>query len=147
MVQIRLQEIAFGVAASHGDACSITVKLSDGYPACVNDAECAATVLSAGSQLLNAREGLVGPPPPNMAGEDFCFFLSRKPGAFFFVGSNPDSEFGLDPETLLDMEEHVHGTKKTIFHHTPEFDFHEGAMWVGAAMWVQIALQCCSLAH
>ena len=37
------------------------------------------------------------PPTPNMAGEDFAFFLRRKPGAFFFVGSNPDAAFALDP--------------------------------------------------
>ena len=42
-------------------------------------------------------ERLVGPPVPNMAGEDFAFFLHRKPGAFFFVGSNPDAAFALDP--------------------------------------------------
>ena len=61
----------------------------DGYPACVNDADCASSVLAAGQDLLGSR--LVGPPTPNMAGEDFCFFLHRKPGAFFFVGSNPDA--------------------------------------------------------
>jgi len=32
------------------------------------------------------------------------------------------------------------GTKKTIAHHTPEFDIHEGALWCGAAMWVALAM-------
>ena len=81
---------------------------------------------------------LVGAPAPNMAGEDFAFFLSRKPGAFFFIGSNPDQPYGLNPGVRPE-EEAVHGTKKTIAHHTPEFDIHEGALWCGAALWTALA--------
>ena len=51
-------------------------KFSDGYPACVNDGNCAEAVLSAARTVL--PRGLVGPPTPNMAGEDFAFFLLRK---------------------------------------------------------------------
>ena len=176
----------------------------DGYPACVNDADCASSVLAAGQDLLGSR--LVGPPTPNMAGEDFCFFLHRKPGAFFFVGSNPDAALyvasllclfvclfvclflqlcaafffryrrrmlflfffvflldspntelieqhhhprhinrsptcasAMDPSVPVEAEEVVHGTKKTIAHHTPEFDIHEGALWCGTAVWVELA--------
>eukprot|EP00927_Polykrikos_kofoidii_P055633 TRINITY_DN49848_c0_g1_i1.p1 TRINITY_DN49848_c0_g1~~TRINITY_DN49848_c0_g1_i1.p1 ORF type:complete len:531 (-),score=61.90 TRINITY_DN49848_c0_g1_i1:90-1682(-) len=137
MVQRRLREIADGVAASHGPRCSIEVKYSDGYPACVNDASCAEAVLSAGNKLLGER--LVGSPTPNMAGEDFSFLLSRKPGAFFFVGSNPEAKFASDPSVPVEEEEHEHGTRKVIAHHTPEFDIHEGALWCGAAMWVALA--------
>ena len=58
--------------------------------------------------LLGSR--LVGPPTPNMAGEDFAFFLHRKPGAFFFVGSNPDAAFAMDPAMPVEEDELVHGT-------------------------------------
>ena len=54
----------------------IRLKFSDGYPACVNDGNCAEAVLSAARTFLPGE--LVGPPTPNMAGEDFAFFLSRK---------------------------------------------------------------------
>ena len=108
----------------------------DGYPACLNDGDCATAVLSAGKSIL--PEILVGPPTPNMAGEDFAFFLSRKPGAFFFVGSNPDLRFGLNPSVAAGVRE-VHNTGMTTAHHTPEFDVHEGALWCGAAMWVALA--------
>jgi metal-dependent amidase/aminoacylase/carboxypeptidase family protein len=137
MVQQRLQEIAHGIASSHGPKCGISVKFLEGYPACVNDHSCATAVLDAGKSLLGSR--LVGPPTPNMAGEDFCFFLHRKPGAFFFVGSNPDAAFAMDPSMPVEEEEYIHGTKKTVAHHTPEFDIHEGALWCGAAMWVKLA--------
>jgi hypothetical protein len=39
----------------------------------------------------------------------------------------------------VEEEEHIHGTKKTVAHHTPGFDIHEGALWCGAAMWVGLA--------
>ena len=51
-------------------------KFSDGYPECENDGNCAEAVLSAARTFLPGQ--LVGPPTPNMAGEDFSFFLSRK---------------------------------------------------------------------
>lgn len=137
-VRRRIEEVARGVAASHGPDCSIEVKYSDGYPACVNDAACADAVLAAGRKLVGQ---LVGPSTPNMVGEDFAFLLSRKPGAFFFVGSNPDAPFQMDPGLEPEPEEVEHGTRQVRMHHTPEFDVHEGALWCGAAMWVSLALQ------
>ena len=46
----------------------------------------------------------------------------------------------MDPSVPVEAEEVVHGTKKTIAHHTPEFDIHEGSLAVGAATWVALAL-------
>eukprot|EP00928_Gymnodinium_smaydae_P027929 TRINITY_DN21440_c0_g1_i1.p1 TRINITY_DN21440_c0_g1~~TRINITY_DN21440_c0_g1_i1.p1 ORF type:complete len:566 (+),score=70.16 TRINITY_DN21440_c0_g1_i1:100-1698(+) len=140
MVRRRLDEIAFGIAASHGPMCSINVSFLDGYPACINDSTCADAVLTAGKQLLGER--LVGPVVPNMAGEDFSFILDRKPGAFFFVGSNPNTRFVLNPSLPVDEEDYEHGSRQTLAHHTPEFDIHEGALWCGAAVWVQLGLHC-----
>lgn len=142
LVRRRIHEIAQGVASSHGSTCNIEVRFLDGYPACVNDEACAASVIHAGKSLLGDKLSgrLLGPPTPNMAGEDFSFFLSRRPGAFFFVGSNPDGAYALDPDLPPEPEEEEHGTKKVIAHHTPQFDVHEGALWVGSAMWVALAL-------
>ena len=55
------------------------------------------------------------------------------------TGSNPDAAFAMDPSMPVEAEEWVHGTKKTVAHHTPGFDIHEGALWCGAAMWVGLA--------
>lgn len=133
----RIREVAAGVAVANGSRCSIEVMVKDGYPACVNDPDCAAAVLGAASGLLDAR--LVGPPTPNMAGEDFTFFLSRKPGAMFFIGSNPQAPCALDPSVPIEAEELEHGDRRVIAHHTPEFDIHEGSLGVGVAMWVRLA--------
>ena len=136
----RIHEVAAGIAISHGARCAIDVEVRDGYPACVNDPACAEAVLRAARAALGAPR-LVGPPPPNMAGEDFTFFLSRRRGAFFFVGSNPHAPLVMDPRLPVEEEELVHGQRHAVAHHTPQFDLHEGSLAVGTAMWVALALQ------
>jgi amidohydrolase len=138
LLRRRIAEVAAGVAAQHGPRCTIEVKFADGYPACVNDDECADAVLRAARKLVGAS--LAGPPTPNMAGEDFSFFLSRKRGAFFFIGSNPLSPFATG-SSYVEPPEEEHGQKVVIAHHTPEFDIHEGSLAVGVATWVALARQ------
>ena len=137
LLQRRIREVALGVALSNGPGCEIDVVFTDGYPACVNAAACADAVTSAATDVLGPR--LVGAPTPNMAGEDFCFFLQRRPGAFFFVGSNPLAPCVLDPSLPVEEEELEHGQRRVVAHHTPEFDLHEGALAVGTAVWVALA--------
>ena len=84
---------------------------------------------------------LVGAPIPNMAGEDFAFFLSRKRGAFFFIGSNPLASFAMDPAVPVQEEEAEHGDRRVVAHHTPEFDLHEGCLAVGISVWVALAMR------
>lgn len=139
MVQ-RIHEVARGIAASHGPRCTIDVNVRDGYPACVNDAACADAVLAAARSALGSKPGLVGAPTPNMAGEDFSFFLRRKPGALFLVGSNPYAPFVMNDHLPVEDAEDVHGERRVVAHHTPEFDLHEGSLAVGTATWVALAL-------
>ena len=94
-------------------------------------------MLEAAKKSLGAA--LVGPPAPNMAGEDFSFLLARKPGAFFFIGSNPQAPFAR-PGQPAEEPELVHGDRQVVAHHTPEFDIHEGSLAVGTAAWVALAL-------
>ena len=117
------------------------MNIADGYPACVNDQGCAEAVLAAARTVLDDR--LVGAPTPNMAGEDFAFFLSRKPGAFFFIGSNPHAPCALDPSVPVEEEELEHGQRRVVAHHTPEFDIHEASLAVGTAMWVALGITRC----
>ncbi len=49
---------------------------------------------------------------PSMTGEDFAYYLERKPGAFFFTGAQIEDGF--------------------IPHHHPRFDFDERAMKIAA---------------
>ena len=85
-----------------------------------------------------------------MAGEDFSFFLQRKPGAFFFVGSNPLAPFAMDAKddatVAVEEAEVEHGDRVTVAHHTPEFDINEGALAVGTAVWVALAVERLKLA-
>ena len=46
----------------------------------------------------------------------------------------------MDPSLPLEEEEAEHGQRRVVAHHTPEFDLHEGALAIGTAMWVSLAL-------
>ena len=58
-------------------------------------------------------------PEPIMGGEDFSAYLQATPGAFFIVGAGGDGNFP---------------------HHHPRFDWDEGAMRNGIAVFVRLAL-------
>jgi len=60
-------------------------------------------------------------------GEDFCYMLEAKPGAFIFIGNG----FGADGK--------AHGL------HTPKFDFNDEVIPLGAAYWVELVRQELSL--
>ncbi len=78
-----------------------------GYPAVINHAASVA-------RLEQAFQGVVEivHPDPAMGGEDFAYYLQERPGAFFFLGCQPD-----DAETFP--------------HHSPHFLLNEKALPLG----------------
>ena len=54
----------------------------------------------------------------HLIGEDFSYFLQRTPGCFFIVGPSLPG--------------------KKVSHHSPEFDFDERALNIGASVFVQL---------
>ena len=46
----------------------------------------------------------------------------------------------MDEGLPVEASERVHGDRRVVAHHTPEFDIHEAALAVGAATWVALAL-------
>ncbi len=58
-----------------------------------------------------------------MGGEDFAYYLEKKPGSFFWLG-------GRDPE--LDT---------VYFNHNPKFDIDESSLLIGTAMHINIVTE------
>ena len=46
-----------------------------------------------------------------------------------------------DAAVAVEEAEVEHGDRVTVAHHTPSFDLHEGALAVGTAVWVALALE------
>ncbi len=97
----RLQSILLDTAleAQQDTGCQVNVKITDGYPAVINDAKLFELVQSQVDLPIDILE------EPQMTGEDFSFYQREVPGVFFFVGTGFDAplhspEFDMDPAAL-----------------------------------------------
>ena len=116
LIKTRLNEIISGTEHTFG--CNIKLNYEDGYPPTINNKICSDIVLNSAKKIVG--EG-AGPPYLSMGGEDFSYFLGKKPGAFFFIGSAPkDSKPMSTP------------------HHCSHFDIEENALLIGSSLFVQI---------
>jgi len=105
-----LEQIIKGVCLSYGATHELDYE--KGFPPVINHENEATTVIEASKNIPEANEA--NEIKPQMAGEDFAFYLQEKPGAFFFTGAQ--------------IEGHDYP------HHHPMFDFNEKAMPIAAKM-------------
>ena len=116
LLRRRLEEIVKHTCEMHG--CEYSFRYIDGYPPVVNDAKEAARVLRLISETLPGANA--EPCERIMAGEDFSYYLEKRPGCFFFVGAG-DAGGASAP------------------HHHPRFDIEEEAMLNAARLLVAVA--------
>lgn len=116
----KIEQISQGIAAALGVEVNVTYDYK--YPPVINDAEVT-------YEVVDQLENLFGPDimvesgDPLMGGEDFAFYLEKAPGTFLFL-SNPG-----------DIDGEFHG------HHHSKFDIDEDYFYMGAAGFVEVALQ------
>ncbi|MBV8649827.1 MAG: amidohydrolase [Alphaproteobacteria bacterium] len=116
LVEKRIGEIARGTAAVFGATAEYVY--NRGYPPTVNDpaeAEFAAIVAGevCGHACVDRNVA------PTMGGEDFSFFLQKRPGAMLWLGNGP-GEGG-------------------CYLHNPRYDFNDAAIPVGSSVLVRLA--------
>ncbi len=116
----RLTELAHAHAAAQG--CTAEVSYGRYTRVLVNDAEHAATMARAAQSLVGA-EAVNANTPPITGGEDFADMLRVKPGAFIFIGN------GVQPD----------GSFHSV--HTPNYDFNDEILTLGAGFWVNLVRQ------
>ncbi len=115
----RIEEIANGIATTFRAKCNVEIVW--GAPPVVNDPELAQLVASVAERLIGKEKVITQVPAASMIGEDFAYYLQKKPGAFILLSS-------------------ADATKATdIGHHNPKFDVDEDVMWEGAALFAGIA--------
>ena len=114
----RIGEIAKGVAATFRGGCDF--EMDWGAPPVVNDEAMAKLAGEAAKKVLGAENVITSMPAPNMAGEDFAYYLEKAPGAFMFLSSS-------------NHEKHT-----DIPHHNPKFDVDEDVLYRGSAVFVSI---------
>jgi len=94
----------------------ITVAKTQGYPATINHKESVDKIMKCISSVASAGE-----PYRTMGAEDFSYYLLRRPGCIFFVGSS---------KTPVQ--------EKMIPHHRSDFDFDEEALLISATCFLRI---------
>jgi hippurate hydrolase len=107
----RIKDIASALSNLYN--ARIDVRIKPGYPPAINhDRECrfARDV----AKMLIGDEGFISIPLPSLGGEDFAYYTQKVPGCFLRFGAAKD------------------GYKQGDFH-SPEFDFDEEVLRVGAA--------------
>ena len=110
MTEKRLHDIVDGIAGAMGAKAKIDYVRN--YPAMVNaDAE-TGYAAEAGRRVA----GECGEADLTMGGEDFAFFLNKRPGAYILLG-NGDSAMV----------------------HQPDYDFNDSAIPAGCSWWVEVA--------
>jgi amidohydrolase len=115
----RLCEVIAGVGSTF--CVETEVRMIDSCPATINDAGMVELVKGVAERLVGPQQ--VGGQTRTTAAEDMSLFLNEVPGCFFFVGS-------ANPERGLVSP-----------HHSPSFDFDEGALEVGVQMLAGTALE------
>jgi len=118
LIEERMQGIVAGVAATFD--MTATLRYERRYPATVNAAVETQHAIAAAAAVVGA-EHVDTDPVPEMTGEDFAFMLQARPGCYVWLGA------GVGPDT------------PNI--HSPQYDFNDDALPIGASYWVRLAEQ------
>lgn len=115
----RFREIIEATARAHG--CRAEIQWKHGYPVTDNHPEATAFFETIARETLSDAQ-VERTPEPFMGGEDFAFYGAHAPACFFLLGLQRAGD--TDPARL----------------HTPEFDFNDDAMPIGAELFCRLAL-------
>jgi hippurate hydrolase len=121
LIEQRLRTIADGIAATF--EMSASVRYERRYPATVNSEAETAHAACAASAVVG-EDNVVRDPTPEMGSEDFAFMLERKPGCYLWLGAGRADAAGGGPGL-----------------HSPQYDFNDDALAIGASYWVTLARQ------
>ncbi|WP_044748524.1 M20 metallopeptidase family protein [Bacillus alveayuensis] len=117
-LQQQLEHTALNIGQLYG--AQIDVLYERGYPAVVNHEKEAQLALQVAENVFG--KDAIGIMPPNMAGEDFAYYLEKVPGAFCFIGAGD--------------------TRKIVYpHHHPKFEIDERALKLATEWFCQMAYQ------
>lgn len=115
----RMEAIAKGIASAYGGRISFTLR--SGYPSLINTPREVQHVSQVAEWVMG--KGHVLSAPPSMGGEDFAYYLEKRPGCMWWLGA-------MHPKASI---------SELSLHH-PRFDMDEGALNLGVEMLVMNTL-------
>jgi hippurate hydrolase len=118
LIEQRIRGIVAGVAATFD--MSATVRYERRYPALVNSEAETQHAIVAATAVVGATNVEINP-TPEMGSEDFAFMLQTTPGCYVWLGAGR----GADTPNI----------------HSPQYDFNDDVLPIGASYWVTLAEQ------
>ena len=99
--------------------CDAKVEIIEAYPPLINDPQMSEFAMAIAKEVVGDQNATYAK-EPSMGGEDFAYYLQKKPGCFLWLG-------GRDPK------------QDTIYYnHNPKFDVDESSFVIGLAMHVNL---------
>ena len=118
LIESRMRGIVAGLAATFDMTAS--VRYERRYPATVNSETETRHAAAAASAVVGA-DNVDTNPTPEMGSEDFAFMLQSTPGCYVWLGASR----GPDTPNI----------------HSPQYDFNDDVLAIGASYWVTLAEQ------
>lgn len=113
----RMEDIVKNITQMNG--ATYELELIKAYPPVINDIEMTQFALDTVTELIG-KENVEVLTEPSMGGEDFSYYLQRRPGAFLWLGGR-----AADEETLYN-------------NHNPKFDVDESSLLLGTAIHINL---------
>ena len=116
----RMDEIVNSVSSLNN--CEGKLEIIEAYPPLVNDADETMFVVGLAKELIGA-DNVEVMTEPSMGGEDFSYYLEKRPGAFGWLGARPK-----------DMNQ-------IYYNHNPKFDIDESSLLIGTLLHINTAIE------
>lgn len=110
----QLTELVKSIATSYN--AKATIKFENSFPP-VNNANCETELVITTAKEIVGINNVIEMTTPTMGAEDFCLYLEKVPGCFFFIGSG-----GTEPI------------------HSPKYQFNDELLPIAAQMMAQVAI-------
>lgn len=113
----RMEETVKHISEMNG--CKSELNIIKAYPPLINDDKMSDFVIGVAQELIG-EDNVKILDEPSMGGEDFSYYLEKKPGSYFWLGGR---------EPSLDT---------VYYNHNPKFDIDESSLLIGTAMHINI---------
>jgi len=115
LIQNKLNDTAKGIAQANGGDIEFIYK--PGYPPTINTKDESIFASEVAKNLVGDKN-VITDVEPSMGGEDFSYFLNKKPGSYLYIGQKDDNH-----------KAHLHTTK---------YDFNDNLLPIGVNFWVDL---------
>ena len=115
LIQNKLNDTAKGIAQANGGDVEFIYK--PGYPPTINSKDESIFASEVAKNLVGDKN-VITDVEPSMGGEDFSYFLNKKPGSYLYIGQKDENH-----------KAHLHTTK---------YDFNDNLLPIGVNFWVDL---------